>query len=218
MYERENLVSSNLGLVHACAWRFRGKGIEYDDLYQAGCMGLVKAADRFDDSRGFCFSTYAVPVIIGEIKRLFRDGGSVRISRSLKELAMKARRETDDYMKKSGREPTIQELAQKLEVSPEQVTEALCASAPTVSLSVSSDGQEGIMDIPVDAPDERITELLSLKAELSRLDSNDRELIRLRFFSSKTQTETARYLGMTQVQVSRREKKLLLYLRQRLAG
>ena len=216
-YQRESFVSENLGLVHTCAGRFRGKGIEYDDLYQAVCIGLIKAADRFDASRGFCFSTYAVPVIIGEIKRMFRDGGTVKVSRSLRELALKIKRETELLRKAGGREPTVTELAQRLSVSPEQITEAISASAPPVSLTVSRDGQEGMTDIPVDSPDEKITELLSLKSELSRLESTDRELLRLRFFGSKTQSETARCLGMTQVQVSRREKKLLLYLRERLA-
>lgn len=218
MSDKETLVSGNLGLVHTCAGRFRGKGIEYDDLYQAGCMGLVKAAERFDATRGFCFSTYAVPVIIGEIKRLFRDGGAVKVSRSLKELALKIRRETEEHIRSGKGEPTVSELARRLSVSPGLITEALCASAPPVSLTFSADGQEGMTDIPVEAPDERITELLSLKSELKMLDRNDRELIRLRFFSGMTQTETARCLGMTQVQVSRREKKILLYLRERLSA
>lgn len=216
MSERENTVSQNLGLVHACAGRFRGRGIEYDDLYQAGCIGLIKAADNFDPSLGFKFSTYAVPVIIGEIKRMFRDGGAVKVSRSLKELGMKIGRETDSFVKQFGREPTVGELSEKLGASVEQITEAISATAPPVSLTVSNDDGESQTDIPTDAPDEKITEIMSLRAELDRLSEDDRKLIDLRFYKHKTQSETAKLLGMTQVQVSRRERKVLIYLRERL--
>ncbi len=216
MSERENTVSENLGLVHACAGRFRGRGIEYDDLYQAGCIGLIKAADNFDPSLGYKFSTYAVPVIIGEIKRMFRDGGAVKVSRSLKELGMKINRETDGFIKQYGREPTVAELAEKLGASVEQITEAISATAPPVSLTVSNDDGESQTDIPTDAPDEKITEIMSLRTELDKLCDDDRKLIDLRFYKHKTQSETARMLGMTQVQVSRRERKVLIYLRERL--
>lgn len=216
MSERENTVSQNLGLVHACAGRFRGRGIEYDDLYQAGCIGLIKAADNFDPTLGFKFSTYAVPVIIGEIKRMFRDGGAVKVSRSLKELGMKIGRETDSFVKQFGREPTVGELSEKLSASVEQITEAISATAPPVSLTVSNDDGESQTDIPTDAPDEKITEIMSLRAELDRLSEDDRRLIDLRFYKHKTQSETAKLLGMTQVQVSRRERKVLIYLRERL--
>ncbi len=216
MSERENTVSQNLGLVHACAGRFRGRGIEYDDLYQAGCIGLIKAADNFDPTLGFKFSTYAVPVIIGEIKRMFRDGGAVKVSRSLKELGMKIGRETDSFVKQFGREPTVGELSEKLGASVEQITEAISATAPPVSLTVSNDDGESQTDIPTDAPDEKITEIMSLRAELDRLSEGDRRLIDLRFYKHKTQSETAKLLGMTQVQVSRRERKVLIYLRERL--
>lgn len=216
MSEREVTVSENLGLVHACAGRFRGRGIEYDDLYQAGCIGLIKAADNFDPDLGYRFSTYAVPVIIGEIKRMFRDGGAVKVSRSLKELGMKINRETDAFVKSNGREPTVGELSEKLGVTPEQVTEAISATTPPLSLTVSNDDGESQTDIPTDAPDEKITELMSLRTELSRLSESDRTLITLRFYRHKTQSETAKELGMTQVQVSRRERKILLCLRERL--
>lgn len=216
MPERCISVEENLGLVHTCAKRFKGRGIEYDDLFQAGCMGLVKAADNFNSELGYKFSTYAVPVIIGEIKRLFRDGGAVKLSRSLKEMSLKVTREAESFRKENGREPTVNELAGRMGLSAEQVTEGLSASVPPVSLTVTNEDGELQADIPVESPDERITERLSLEQELSRLSDSDRELIMLRFFRGMTQTEAANKLGMTQVQVSRREKKILLYLREKL--
>ena len=120
MSRRDDLICQNSGLVHSCARRFIGRGIEYDDLFQAGCMGLVKAADGFEEERGLRFSTYAVPVILGEVRRLFRDGGSVKVSRSLKELAMRATREREAFAAREGREPSVGELADLLGVSPEQ--------------------------------------------------------------------------------------------------
>ena len=109
--ERERFIEENLGLVHACAKRFRSRGMEYDDLFQAGCMGLVKAADHFELERGYQFSTYAVPVILGEMRRLFREGGTVKVGRALKELSLRAARETERFLEREGRTPAIGELA-----------------------------------------------------------------------------------------------------------
>ncbi|HCA28686.1 MAG TPA: flagellar biosynthesis protein FliA, partial [Ruminococcaceae bacterium] len=120
MSKREDVICNNIGLVHSCARRFIGRGIEYDDPFQAGCMGLVKAADGFDEERGLKFSTYAVPVILGEIRRLFRDGGAVKVSRSLKELSMRAARERENFISNEGREPTVSEMADLLGVEIEQ--------------------------------------------------------------------------------------------------
>lgn len=209
-------IEENLGLVRLCANRFRGKGIEYDDLYSSGCIGLLKAAKAFDETRGVRFSTYAVPVILGEIKRLFRDGGSIKVSRGLKELSMKTSRARDEYIKKHGREPTVSELSVILGVSPENVTEAISASAPPVSLTGSYDDEEGQIDIPVEAPDVRIGDMLSLRQTIGMLESRDRRLIYLRYFENRTQSDTAGILGMTQVQVSRREKKILMSMREEL--
>ena len=121
--ERERQIRENLGLVHTVANRFRGRGIEYDDLYQSGCVGLIKAVDRFDPTLGYAFSTYAVPVIIGEIKRLFRDGGAVKVSRVLKEKALHAARLREDFLRREGREPTIGELAELLSCDPAEAAE-----------------------------------------------------------------------------------------------
>ena len=207
--DRDILITENMGLVHACAHRFAGKGIEYEDLFQAGCMGLVKAFDAFDTERGVKFSTYAVPVILGEIKRLFRDGGTVKVSRSLKELSIRVTKEREIFLLKTGREPTVSELAEKLLIEEEEVTEALCAAAPVVSLTVDEDEGGGQTDIPVESPENEITERLSVIKAVSDLEERDRLIIRHRYNENKTQTETAKILGMTQVQVSRREKKIL---------
>ena len=142
--ERAEFIEENLGLVHACAGRFRGRGMEYDDLYAAGCVGLIKAYDGFDESRGLCFSTYAVPVILGEIKKLFRDGGAVKVSRSLKELGMKAGVLRERFLKEVGREPSLGEMAQRLDVSKEQLAQAVNASLPTVSLTPGRDDGGGM--------------------------------------------------------------------------
>ena len=203
-----------MGLVHTCAHRFTGKGIEYEDLFQAGCMGLVKAFDAFDRERGVRFSTYAVPVILGEIRRLFRDGGTVKVSRTLKELSIRTAREREKFALKEGREPTIKELAERLGVSEEDVTEAVCAAAPVISLTADEDNGGGQADVPVASPEEQIAERLSVIQAVSSLEERDRAIVRLRYYENKTQTQTAAALGMTQVQVSRREKKIRCAQRQ----
>ncbi len=212
---RKPLAEDNLGLVHLCANRFRGRGIEYDDLYSAGCIGLLKAVKAFDSGRGVKFSTYAVPVILGEIKRLFRDGGAVRVSRSLKELSMRLSRICEDFRQREMREPTVAELSQLSGETESAVAEALCVSQPTVSLTAGDD-DEGQTDIPTESPDESITDLLALRQIMARLPDSDRALLELRYFRGLTQTKTAQALGMTQVQVSRREKKLLTQMREEL--
>ena len=120
MTERDKLIENNTGLVHACAKRFAGRGVEYEELYSCGCIGLIKAADNFDSERGFRFSTYAVPVIMGEMKRIFRDGGTVKVSRSLKELSLKVQRASEEFRHRMGREPVLSELSQILNISVEQ--------------------------------------------------------------------------------------------------
>ena len=214
--DRQKMIEENLGLVHSCAHRFKGRGIEYDDLFQAGCMGLVKACDAFDFSRGVRFSTYAVPVILGEMRRLFRDGGTVKVSRSLKELSLRVVRGREQLAVRLGRDPTIEELAEELGLTREEVVEALNVSAPPLSLTVSSEEGETQIDLPVQSPEENLSERMALRQILGELEPRDRQLIIRRYFMDKTQTQTAQQLGMTQVQVSRREKKLLLAMRQKL--
>lgn len=217
MNGREDWICHNIGLVHACVKRFVGRGIEYDDLFQAGCMGLVKAADGFDESRGLKFSTYAVPVILGEMRRLFRDGGTVKVSRSLKELALRATRERERFLTREGREPTVSELADLLGVDTEQAAEALGASLPPLSLTRAGEDDDGDqIDVPVSPPEETITDHLALQQVLSELEPRDRALIVLRYLNRHTQQATADKLGMTQVQVSRRERIILEEMRRKL--
>lgn len=210
---RDEFIRQNLPLVHALANRFRGRGIDYEDLYAAGSVGLVKAYDRFDSSMGLCFSTYAVPVILGEIRRMFRDGGAVKMSRSLKELSLRAARVRDE-LAAQGREPRISELAQRLGVSQEEAAEALSASMPPLSLTDDEDG--GCVDVPQDSCEESLIDRLALRQSLAELPQEDRQLIILRYFRGRTQCETAMLLGITQVQVSRRERKIISQLREML--
>lgn len=213
---RDEFIESNLPLVHKLANRFRGRGVEYEELYAAGCVGLVKAADRFEPERGLCFSTYAVPVILGEIRRLFRDGGSVKISRSLKELSVKAARVREQLvMSSADGEPRISDIARELGVTPEEAAEALCAGIPPVSLDHGGEDGEPL-PVPSASGEDRLIDRLALRQCLSELSGEDREILMLRYFRRKTQCETAQILGMTQVMVSRRERKLLKELREQL--
>ncbi len=213
---REEFIESNIGLAHACANRFRNRGVEYDDLFQAACCGLVKACDGFDKSRGLMFSTYAVPVILGEVKRLFRDGGSVKVSRRLKELARKANAAREFLSSRSNVEPGLKEIAQYIDCDEETLVEALCAARSPLSLTAFADesGEPGERDVAMsDAGYEKVTESLSLAHALERLDERERKVLSERYYGNKTQAQTALILGTTQVGVSRMEKRILSKLR-----
>lgn len=218
MTDRDKLICENTGLVHACAKKFTGKGIEYEELYSCGCVGLIKAAERFDKSLGFKFSTYAVPVILGEIKQSFRDTGSVKVSRSIKELSLKINRVCEEYYRKFSEEPSVSKISELLCESVEKVSEAVSAMRVPLSLSYESEEDSRQTEIPVPSREEEITERMTLHQHISELSEKDRELIKLRYFNGKTQSDIAKILGMTQVQVSRREKKILLTLRQKIGG
>ena len=216
---RESFIEQNLGLVHSCAGRFRGRGLEYDDLYSAGCMGLIKAYDGFDETRGVCFSTYAVPVILGEIKKLFRDGGTVKVSRSLKELSLRINAAREHHRKLCGTEPTLSQLSEELGESVENITLAIQAAQPALSLTPENrEDDDHQMDIPVESPEEELTDKIGLAEVLESLPEQDRLLIKLRFYANRTQSETAKLLHTTQVQISRRERKILSQLRRQLLG
>lgn len=209
---RDEKINNNLGLVHSVAKKFRGRGVDYDDLFQNGCLGLIKAVDNFDETRGFAFSTYAVPVIMGEIKRIFRDGGAVKVSRCLKEKAIKVQALRENFLKRELREPTISELSELLDCTEEEMADILNVIQPTISLnSYGEDGDE-VMEIPVDES-EQLFDRISVAQMLEHLSEKEKYIVELRFFQGKTQTEVARLLGISQVQVSRKEKSILLKLR-----
>lgn len=207
----EKRINDNLKLVHLCCHRMKDKGIEYDELYSTGCLGLVKAAKKFDETKGFQFSTYAVPVILGEIKQLFRDNNPIKISRSLKELSIKAKQEIEEQ-RKQNKEPSISEIAQKLECSKEDVIEALNA----VSVLKSLDSDEGIANKISQNDEEKTLNKIALLQAIEKLNTQEQQIVDLRFFKDKTQTETAKILGLTQVQVSRKEKNVLKTLKNQL--
>lgn len=208
MKSRNKIVEENLGLVHSCCKRFKCKGIEYEDLYMAGCVGLIKAVDKFDDTLGYKLSTYAVPVILGEIKRLFREGGTVKVSRSLKELYLKINTLTEKE-----NNLTISEIAEKLDTTEEKVNDALNAGRLPISLTTEENTE---IDLTVNSCEEECTEKISLKNALEDLCDEDNKLIELRYFKHMTQKETGKTLNMTQVQVSRKEKRILHNIRSKM--
>ena len=204
MLDRDELARQHLGLVHSLCRRFSGRGIEYDEMFAAGCLGLTKAINRFDESRNLQFSTYAFPVILGEIKRLFRDGGTVKVSRSLKELSLKIAKLNSESLGNDGAELSVSQLAERLGESAERIIEAISCSRAPLSLTSEYD-DEGNPQLDLPSPDIQyeISERLSLDQALRSLDEGDRALINFRYYQGKTQTETAKLLNMTQVQVSR---------------
>ena len=216
---RSAFIEQNLGLVHSCAGRFRGRGIEYDDLYSAGCMGLVKAYDGFDESRGVCFSTYAVPKIAGEIRRFLRDDGAVKVSRSLKEQAATIKAARSRLTGALGREPTIQEISRQTGLTPEEIALAETATAATESIQRET-GDEGftLENVLTDTEsEERMVEKIALRQAISGLPERERMVIQLRYFHGLTQQRVAAVMNVSQVQVSRIEKKAVAMLRELMA-
>lgn len=217
MINDNKFIQDNLGLVHSLAVRFKGRGIEYEELFAAGCEGLVKAGNGFDESRGLKFSTYAVPVILGEIRRLFRDGGAVKVSRGLKELSLKAAR-VQEELRKNGSEPRLSDIAEALGITVEQAGEAVAAALPPLSLTINDEEENGEFDLPVPPEQARLTEHIALNQCLAKLTHEERQLIELRYMKNKTQGETGEILNLSQVQVSRKEKKILGKLRELMEG
>lgn len=219
---REVLIEENMGLIHHVVKRFLGRGVEPEDLFQIGAIGLVKAVDRFDLGFGVRFSTYAVPMIAGEIKRFLRDDSMIKLSRSLKELAIRAARLREQILMERGVEPGVEELAERLGVEPEELVQAMDGSAEVESLQkivYQGDGEGlSLMDKVEQDKDEEEVLLRQLLLEqlLGTLAPKERRLIALRFFHDRTQTQVAQELGMSQVQVSRMEKKILLSLKKQI--
>lgn len=211
--EREEKISENLGLVHSIANRFRGRGVDYEDLFQNGCVGLIKAVDNFDESKGFAFSTYAVPVIMGEIKRIFRDGGAIKVSRALKDKAIKAQAIREKFMARELREPTVSELSNLLDTTPEETAEILNVISPMLSLNSGGDDGDECIDVPVDES-EQLFDRLSVSQLMSHLNVTERQIIDMRYYKGLTQATVAKELGVSQVQISRKEKSILKKLRE----
>lgn len=219
---RARLVEENTGLVWCVVKRFYNRGVETEDLFQIGTIGLLKAIDKFDLNYDVKFSTYAVPMIAGEIKRFLRDDGMIKVSRSLKELSYKAYLCREKLQERFGREPSVTELAGELGVEPEELMAALDASSEVESLHkpiYQSDGQEvSLMDrLPWRAePEEEVLDHLLLKELLGGLEKEERQLIYLRYFADRTQAQAGKELGISQVQVSRLEKKILKSMREQI--
>ena len=214
------LAKKNQPLVISIARRFANRGTEFDDLVQLGMMGLIKAVKNFDVSMGTQFSTYAVPMIAGEIKRFLRDDGNIKVSRSLKEVSFKIMKFREDYIKKHLKEPKITEISQNLSVDDETVALALGATQPVCSIYQSiaeDDGLYLIDTLSADDNTENEVDIINLKTALKQLENREQKIINMRYFSGLTQTEISKELGISQVQVSRIEKKCLLKLK-KLAG
>ena len=211
----EQLVVDNSGLIWSVARRYFGRGIDPDDLYQLGCVGFLKAIAGFDTAYGTQFSTYAVPKIAGEIRRFLRDDGSVKVSRSIKERAAGIKMARQRLTARLGREPGVSELAAELGLTPEEIASAETATASAESIQRQT-GEEGFSLEDVlctDGMEERIVESLSLRAALAQLSGRERLVIDLRYFHALTQERVAKIIGVSQVQVSRIEKKALANLR-----
>ena len=215
---RDIKIEENLGLVHSCARRFTGRGVDYEDLVQAGCIGLIKAVDNFDDERGFSFSTYAVPVILGEIKRIFRDDGTVKVSRIIKDRGRKISYIKEEFSRINGHEPTVGDISSILGISEEETAQAINASLPVFSLTPAEDGDSrGGFDVPTESYDAEIADKIALRQIMEQLEDRDKKLIEYRYFKGLNQTKTAELLNMNQVWVSRREKAILLIMKKKLA-
>ena len=221
---REEYIKGNLRLVLSVIKRFASSNENVDDLFQIGCVGLMKAVDNFDPDREVKFSTYAVPMIIGEIRRYLRDNNSIRVSRSLRDTAYKAIYAKEGYLKRNMKEPTVQEIAEEIGIAKEDIVFALDAIQAPVSLyePVYSDGGDTlyVMDQVSDKKnrEENWIEELSLEAAMERLNERERYIIRLRFFEGKTQMEVAEQIEISQAQVSRLEKNALKVMRLYLLG
>lgn len=216
----EALVVINTGLVRSIALRFRERGVDFEDLMQIGTLGLLKAIRSFDLDRGTCFSTYAVPLIFGELRRYMRDEGPVKVGRYYKRLGAMLMNAKNRIVSEEGRDPTIGELAAICSVSPEEAAVAMEAMSPIVSLSDSAYGEDDGVELSAVIPDEegsseieRLSDRIAIDQAMSKMSDQWRKIIILRYYRNMTQQQTAAMLGLTQVKVSREEKKIIEFLR-----
>ncbi len=215
----DELVCSNMGLVKNIARRFVGRGTDYEDIVQIGTIGMIKAARSFDTSYGTVFSTYAVPLIIGEIRRFLRDDGIIKVSRDLKKRAITVMKKKEEFLKANSREPKISELCEICGLSRDEIVECLDATSPVCSLQdqIGDDGMTIETITPSNESEiEKTTDLIALAEAVQSLDEQSRQIIALRFYRELSQQQTAKILGMTQVKVSREEKKIFEKLRKHL--
>lgn len=221
---RDRVVTENVGLIWSIVKRFNNRGHDMEDLFQIGTIGLIKAVDKFDHSFEVKFSTYAVPMITGEIKRFLRDDGMIKVSRSLKEIATKIRYEREKYCKLYGKEPTLEEIRKELKITKEEFVMALETSNEVESLYKTIYQGEGMPIYLIDklteteSENDKIVDNLALQEIIATLDEKEQEIIRQRYFNDRTQTDIAKKLGISQVQVSRLEKRILKVMRERLVG
>ena len=216
---RQTFINGNLRLVLSVIQRFFGRGESADDLFQVGCVGLIKAMDNFDLSQNVQFSTYAVPMIVGEIRRYLRDNNSIRVSRSIRDLAYKAMQFKEKYTKENGKDPTIEEIAKELQVEKEEIVFSFDAIQDPVSLQepVYHDGAEGIyiLDQIKDKKnsDELWAEIMTITEAIKKLNKKEKMIINKRYFDGRTQIEVAEEIGISQAQVSRLEKNAIKHIR-----
>lgn len=219
---RNDLIVNNMGLVHSVVKRFSGRGYESDDLFQIGCIGLIRAVERFDPSFNVQFSTYAVPMIIGEIKRFMRDDGIIKVSRSLKDIAMRAIYIKESIIKETGQEPSVAEIAERLEISSAELAAALDSQKAPQSIYMTADESDSdarALIEKIEYGEDDVEDMLNrmlLEETLKCFSDRDRQIIYLRYFRQKTQAQVAEVLGISQVQVSRLEKKILLRMRDKI--
>lgn len=220
---RESIVVENMGLIWSIVRRFAGRGYEQEDLFQIGSIGLIKAVDKFDMSYDVKFSTYAVPMITGEIKRFLRDDGMIKVSRSLKENAVKAARAIDEYRKENLSEPTVDEIADRTGLDVEDIVMAFEASADVESIYKTIYQGDGSEVQLIDKIEEKknfnddVVNTMVIHEIIDQLPEKEKKIIQMRYFDDKTQTDIANELGISQVQVSRLEKRILAAMREKLA-
>lgn len=216
---REEFINGNLRLVLSVIQRFSGRGENMDDLFQVGCIGLMKSIDNFDSSYNVKFSTYAVPMIIGEVRRYLRDNNSIRVSRSLRDIAYKAMKIREEFVKKNEKEPTVEEIAKEMGIDKEDVVQSLEAIQDPMSLyePIYNDGGDAIFVIDQVSDDKNIDdnwlEKISLKEAMTKLGEREKHILNLRFFKGRTQMEVAKEIGISQAQVSRLEKTALNHVK-----